>query len=85
MHPHPFLKDCFASLPDTLRPRQAPWGLLVELDADGKPLRSLHDPSGRRFRDLSSVIEKNGIVYFGTLTGTALGRYVLKNVSQAQP
>lgn len=74
IHPFPFLKDCFAALPEALRPRAVPYGLVFEIDAGGRVLRSLHDPTGARLRDVSSVVERGENLYVGTLTGTAIGR-----------
>jgi sugar lactone lactonase YvrE len=76
LHPYPFLKDSISSLPESLMPKPAAWGIALELDADGRPLRSLHDPTGRRFRNTSSAFEHAGAVYVGTLTGTAIGRAI---------
>jgi sugar lactone lactonase YvrE len=77
IHPLPFIKDCIASLPPSLRPRPIPYGLVFEMDANGRVLRSLHDPTGARFRDLTSALEARGDLYLGSLTGTSVGRVPL--------
>lgn len=73
MHPLPFLKDSYAGLPELLRPRSAPHGLIVELDGSGRPVRSFHDVGGALHRDVTSVLEDRGALLFGTATGTAVG------------
>lgn len=77
LHSYPFLKDSYAGLPELLRPRTKPWGMVLELDAAGRPLRSFHDVGGERFREVSAVLEERGELLFGSLTGTAIGRLPL--------
>lgn len=77
VHSWPFLKDSFAGLPLPLLPRIKPYGLVVELDLAGRPLRSLHDARGERFREVSAVVEEQGALLLGTFTGTAIGRLPL--------
>lgn len=76
-HAYPFLKDSYAGLPELLQPRAAPYGLVVELDGTGRPLRSFHDARGERFRDVSAVVEDGGALLLGTTSGTAIGRLTL--------
>ncbi len=75
IHPFPFVKDCVAGLPESLRPQPTPYGLVFEMDASGRVLRSFHDPDGERCRDLTSVVESRGVLYLGSLTGTSIGRF----------
>ena len=75
VHPFPFLKDTIAGLPDLLRPRMIPYGLIFEIDAQGHVMRSFHDPDGVRFRDVTDVIEHKGVLYLGTLSGSSIGRF----------
>jgi YD repeat-containing protein len=75
--PHPLLKKMVARLPEALRPKPVRYGLAIELDADGKPLRSVHDPSGARIGTVTSVEEVAGALYLGTLHEPYLGRVVL--------
>ncbi|MBI1945069.1 MAG: SMP-30/gluconolactonase/LRE family protein [Deltaproteobacteria bacterium] len=72
-HPLPFVKDSYAGLPALLRPRTRAYGLVLELDREGRTLRSFHDEGGERFRDVSAVIEDRGALLFGTTTGSAVG------------
>jgi sugar lactone lactonase YvrE len=76
LHPYPLLKDRLTSLPEWLRPRPQPYGAVFEVDDTGHVLRTMQDPTGRRFRDLSSAVEHDGVVYVGTLSGTAIGRAI---------
>lgn len=77
--PHPTLKWIVANLPKFLMPGPKPYGFTVEVDADGKILRSLHDPSGEHIQHVSSVHEDHGALYLGTLDGPHIGRLPLAN------
>ena len=77
VHPFPMLKDILSGLPEALRPRHRSYGLVFEMDGTGRALRSFHDATGKRFRDVSSALESDGHLYIGTLTGTAIGRISL--------
>lgn len=69
VHPHPFLKDALASLPPVLRPRPVRWGFVLEVDAEGRPLRSLQDPDGEVISNVTSAIERDGRLWLGNLDG----------------
>jgi hypothetical protein len=61
-------------LPQSLRPRHISYGLVFEMDDKGTVLRSLHDPTGKRVRDVSGMFEKDGVLYVGSLSGTHIAR-----------
>jgi sugar lactone lactonase YvrE len=77
VHPYAFLKDTLAALPEALRPRHIPYGLVFEMNMSGQVLRSFHDATGRSLRDTSSAVEHDGHLYVGTLTGTSIARVKL--------
>jgi sugar lactone lactonase YvrE len=77
VHPYAFAKDTIAALPEALRPRHIPYGLVFEMNMSGQVLRSFHDTSGRSLRDTSSALERDGFLYVGTLTGTSIARVKL--------
>jgi sugar lactone lactonase YvrE len=72
VHPHPLLKDAIASLPAWLRPRPVRWGFAIELDAGARPLRSLQDPSGDVVSSVTSVRERDGVLWLGHLDDAGL-------------
>ena len=74
MHPHPWVKALLAKLPEALWPQPKRYGLVAEMDEKGKLLRTLQDTDGDPLWLISSVQERHGKVYFGTLEGTAVGR-----------
>jgi sugar lactone lactonase YvrE len=67
IHPYPLLKDAVASLPAWLRPEPVRWGFVVEIDADARPIRSLQDPSGDVVPGVTSVHERDGSLWLGSL------------------
>jgi len=77
LHPYPFLKKALSRLPKPFWPAPEPYGFVVALDEQGKILRSLQDPGGERFREVTSAQEYDGTLYFGTLSGDRVGRLVL--------
>jgi len=77
LHPHPFLKRQLAKLPRFFWPKPAPYGLVVVLDEDGRVVRSLHDPTGERVREVTSAEEAGGHLYLGNLTLDRIARLAL--------
>jgi sugar lactone lactonase YvrE len=73
LSPHPFLKEQLAKLPRSLWPKPAPYGLVAELDEQGRVLRSLHDPGGERANHVTSALAHGGHLYLGSVDGDAIG------------
>lgn len=72
MHPHPFLKNLVAKLPEALRPKPARYGLIAEYDENGTLLRSLHDPDASVAYMVTSVQEHEDYLYLGSIANNAL-------------
>lgn len=53
-------------------------GLLLELDKDGKVIRTLHDPTGKQVPAVSEAEEKNGVLYLGSYYLPYLSRVYLE-------
>jgi sugar lactone lactonase YvrE len=77
LHPHPWLKTLLARLPRFAWPGPKPYGLVLELDEEGRILRSLHDPGGRRVPQITTAREHDGFLYLGTLDGSWVGKLKL--------
>jgi sugar lactone lactonase YvrE len=77
LHPHPWLKTLLARLPRFAWPRPKPYGLVLEVDEEGRILRSLHDPGGRRVPQITTAREHDGFLYLGTLDGSWVGKLKL--------
>ena len=72
IHPHPFFKDAVATLPPGLRPQFVRWGFVLEIDADGRPLRSLQDPDGDVVPHVTTAVEREGTLWLGSLDGPGI-------------
>ncbi|ESO96507.1 hypothetical protein LOTGIDRAFT_115667, partial [Lottia gigantea] len=42
------------------------YGLLIEVNSEGKIVRSLHDPTGEKIPAISEAEEHNGVIYLGS-------------------
>lgn len=78
LHPRPWLKRLIARIPGGLHPRPGAYGLVLRLGADGGYLSSLHDPGGKRFPYITSVEERDGSLYLGSVEADAVGLYRLR-------
>ncbi|GAB4822746.1 hypothetical protein N2152v2_009792 [Parachlorella kessleri] len=54
-------------LPPQFQPQMQPYGLVVQVGADGTPLRSLHDPSGQTCRSITSATQIGNKLFLGNL------------------
>jgi sugar lactone lactonase YvrE len=63
--PWPSLRKVVARLPAWARPDTLRHGLVVELAPDGRPIRSLQDPSGG-VALTSCAMERDGVLYVGS-------------------
>ena len=53
--------------PRALQPHLPPYGLVVELGADGRQLRALHDPTGAACHTITWAVEVGGTLDMGSL------------------
>ncbi len=72
--PRPMLRTLLSKLPSATWPKPEPYGLVLELNADGEIVRSLHDPGGQTVSVITSVHEEDGQLYFGTLLNDWVAR-----------
>lgn len=77
LHPHPTLKRLLSKLPRFAWPAPRPYGLVVELDPDGRFLRSLHDPTGEHLKEVTGAVEHGGALYLGSLHGDRIGKVAI--------
>lgn len=77
LHPRPFLKALLAWVPPQLRPKAVPYGMVLGLNQDGKVIHNLQDPGGKVMRGITSIQEKSGYLYFGTLHEPTIGRLLV--------
>ena len=74
---HPFLRKVVLRLPSFLQPAAKRYAFVLELDANGKVIRNLQDPSPQCFAEIANVVEHKGNLYFGSIGESAVGRMPL--------
>ena len=79
--PRPSLRRALMRLPEAFLPAPQNYGFVLELDGDGRVLRSLQDPAGG-FAQISSVQQHGDDLYLGSLVEAAIGRIHLPGESQ---
>ncbi|MEX2113840.1 MAG: SMP-30/gluconolactonase/LRE family protein, partial [Pirellulales bacterium] len=77
LSPRPFAKGVLAKLPRFLWPKPQPYAFVVKLDADGKMVDSLQDPTGQRLFAITSAVERDGHLYLGSLLNDRIGKVKL--------
>lgn len=66
--PHPFLRKVVLRLPEALQPQPSPHAFVLTIDADGNILGMMQDASPDAFSPVTSVEERNGELYLGSLS-----------------
>jgi sugar lactone lactonase YvrE len=66
--PKPFLRKIVYRLPLFLQPAPAKYGFILGIDSSGNVIYNLQDPSETSFSPITSVEEKNGFLYLGSLS-----------------
>jgi sugar lactone lactonase YvrE len=77
LHPTPFLKAQMSKLPKALWPKPEPYGLVLALNEKGKIIQSLHEPTGKHLKEITSAREYGGYLYLGSLHNDRIGKYKL--------
>src|SRR5215831_1591614 len=75
--PHPFLRKIVWRLPTFLQPNIKRYAFALGLDANGKVIANLQDPTGQGFTQVANVVEHKGYLYFGSIGESAIGRLPL--------
>ena len=77
LHSFPFLKEQMSKLPKGLWPKPKPYGLVLALNEQGEITQSLHDPTGKHLKEITSARESDGYLYLGSLSHDRIGKYKL--------
>jgi len=64
-------------LPAFLRPQAVNYGLIIQIDGEGRVIQTWQDPSGDYLSATGAIIAQDGYMYVSSLTAPDLGR--LKN------
>ncbi|PVD25747.1 hypothetical protein C0Q70_13407 [Pomacea canaliculata] len=79
----PAIREHIMQMPREDVMMQSPkFGIIVELDANGKIIRSLQDPSGHVYSGVSEVNEVNNVLYLGSFEKNFIGRIDLSTLPQ---
>ena len=70
----PFIRKVVLRLPESIQPSPDRHGFVLGIDGDGQVIHNLQDPSPESFSPITSVEEKNGILYLGSLTYPGFAR-----------
>ena len=83
LHPFPVLKAQLSKLPNALWPKPKPYGFVLELDEQGRIIQSLHEPTGKHLKEITSAQEYEGFLYLGSLHNDRIGKYKLPRSPEA--
>ncbi len=75
--PHPAVRKVVARLPRFLLPKPKAVARVIGLDLDGKVVADLRYAGEGAYAPITSVEERDGWLYFGSLSATSLGRIKL--------
>lgn len=74
LHPRPWAKALVSKLPRFLWPKPAPYGFVLALDEEGRPVTTLQDPGGNTIPETTSVEQVGDTLYLGNLQRDFLAR-----------
>jgi sugar lactone lactonase YvrE len=75
--PHPFARKIVARLPRFLQPAPKRYAFVLGLDMSGRVVANLQDGSKECYAEIANVVEHNGMLYFGSIGESAIGRIAL--------
>ena len=76
--PHPVLRKMIYNLPKFLQPKPQRYSFVIALDSNGQVVENLQDPSPNCYAEIANVIERNGVLYFGSIGENSIGKFSLK-------
>jgi len=71
--PRPYLRKVLMRLPEAIRPKAENYAFVLGLDREGNVTHNLQGPDATIVQ-ISSVQEHEGMLYLGSLVGSAIGR-----------
>ncbi len=66
-----------SKLPKGFSPKPKPYGFVLALDENGKITQSLHEPTGKHLKEITSAREDGGFLYLGSLHNDRIGKFKL--------
>jgi sugar lactone lactonase YvrE len=83
--PMPFLRTMVARLPASLLPHTPRQGFVLGLDLNGNVVEQYRYDGPGAFGPVTSVLERDGLLYLGSLSDTAIGRVSLADLRSGRP
>ncbi len=75
--PRPFWRKIVYRLPKSLQPAPQRYSFVLALDAQGRVVENLQNPSSDCYAQIANVIEYNGSLYFGSIGEDTVGKFEL--------
>jgi len=71
--PRPFIRKVVYRLPLFIQPAPVRHGFILGIDSNGNVIYNLQDSSPNSYSPITSVEEKNGVLYLGSLDYPGIG------------
>jgi len=75
--PHPFLRRMVTRLPKFLQPAPQRFSFVLGLDTNGQVVENLQDGAKDCYAEIANVVERDGMLYFGSIGESAIGRLAI--------
>jgi sugar lactone lactonase YvrE len=75
--PHPWLRKVVMRLPGFLQPAPKRYSFVLGLDPNGRVIENFQDPSPGCYAEIANAVERNGMLYFGSIGESTVGRFKL--------
>lgn len=72
--PYPFVRKMLLRFPEAMQPAPRRYAFVLGLDADGRVVHNLQNPSGDPFAVVTSIEQVGNVLYLGSLSEPALAR-----------
>jgi len=76
--PHPFLRKIIVRLPAFLHPAPKRYSFVLGLNENGKVTDNLQNGAPDCYAEIANAVERDGVLYFGSIAESTVGKYVLK-------
>lgn len=75
--PYPQLRKVVMRLPEVIQPAPKRYGFVLGLDLNGRVVENLQDGSPECYAQIANVVERDGLLYFGSIGESTVGRFKL--------
>ena len=78
MLPYPFVRKMVVRMPKFLQPGPQRYSFVLGLDQQGHVVDNLQNDSPDCYAQIANVVERDGILYFGSIGESTVGRFSLR-------